>query len=218
MKKEKVRHENYDVKESTYEIFKNGKKLSLSSIKRVMKSGVGMIPRNRKERSIIKDMNILNNVSMAHFNAKHKKLLISKKEEIERFKRNQEVTNIKVDSPTDLITSLSGGNQQKVIFSRWFELNSDIYILDNPTQGIDVGAKFEIYNLIQELSKQGKSIIIFTSEFPEIYKVSHRCIVMYRGEINKILNHDELNEVDVMYYSTGANRKESSDDRQKPKA
>ena len=107
-----------------------------------------------------------------------------------------------------MIPSLSGGNQKKLIFARWFELNSDIYILDNPTQGIDVGAKGEIYELIAELSKQGKSVIVFSSEFPEIAKISHRCIVMYRGKINRIFNHDELNEVDVMYYSTGANEKE----------
>ncbi|MGD9761070.1 MAG: sugar ABC transporter ATP-binding protein, partial [Candidatus Izemoplasmatales bacterium] len=101
------------------------------------------------------------------------------------------------------------GNQQKVIFARWFELDSDVYLLDNPTQGIDVGAKFEIYKLINYLAEQGKSIIVFSSEFPEIYKISHRCIIMYRGEINKVMNHDELNEVDMMFYSTGSNRKES---------
>ncbi|QLY39554.1 sugar ABC transporter ATP-binding protein [Hujiaoplasma nucleasis] len=190
-------------------ILKNGIELPIQSIKKMMRSGVGMIPRDRKERSIIKDMNILNNVSMAHFNSDHKSLLISDKEEIDRFKKNQEITNIKVGSPKDSITSLSGGNQQKVIFARWFELDSDVYILDNPTQGIDVGAKFEIYKLIDELSKKGKAIIVFSSEFPEIYKIAHRCIVMYKGSINKILNHDELTERDVMYYSTGSNRKES---------
>ena len=195
-------------KVSSGKVLKNGKQLNLSSIKSVMKSGVGMIPRNRKERSIIKDMNILNNVSIAHFTSQHKKILIKNKEEIERFEKNQKVTNIKVGSPKDPITSLSGGNQQKVIFARWFELDSDVYLLDNPTQGIDVGAKFEIYKLINYLAEQGKSIIVFSSEFPEIYKVCHRCIVMYRGEINKIFKHDELNEVDMMFYSTGSNRKE----------
>jgi len=193
-------------------IIKDGKTLPLSSIRRVMKSGVGMIPRNRKERSIIKDMNIMNNVSMAHFNAKHKKPIISYSEELERFRVNQKVTNIKVGSPKDPITSLSGGNQQKVIFARWFELNSDVYILDNPTQGIDVGAKFEIYKLINDLTNKGKSVIIFTSEFPEIYKTSNRCIVMYKGEINKIIPHNQLSERDVMYYSTGSNRKENEDE------
>jgi len=194
---------------SSGEIHLNGKKLNLSSITKVMKSGVSMVPRNRKERSIIPDLTILDNVSIAHFTSQHKKILISEKEELTRFEKNQKTTNIKVGSPKDYITSLSGGNQQKVIFARWFELDSQVYILDNPTQGIDVGAKFEVYQLILSLARQGKSIIVFSSEFPEIYKIAHKCIVMYKGEINRIINHDELNEVDVMYYSTGSNKKES---------
>ncbi|MBN2299596.1 MAG: sugar ABC transporter ATP-binding protein [Acholeplasmataceae bacterium] len=195
------------------EIYLRDKKLPLSSIKQIMKSGVSMIPRNRKERSIIKDMTILDNLSMAHFTSKHPNPIISEKEEKERFSKNQKSTNIRSGSPYDLITSLSGGNQQKVIFARWFELNSEIYIMDNPTQGIDVGAKFEIYDLIRDLAKQGKSILVFSSEFPEIYQIANRCIIMYKGEINKILPHEELNEVDVMYYSTGSNKKEFNDEK-----
>ena len=170
-----------------------------------MRAGIGMVQRNRKERSIIKDFSILDNVSIANFVKGHKKLLISRKEETARFDRLQKITNIKYGNVDSYITSLSGGNQQKVILARWLELNSDVYILDNPTQGIDVGAKFEIYKLINELSLQGKSIVFFSSEFPEIYKVADRCLIMYKGIINAELSHDELNEVKVMYYSTGAN-------------
>lgn len=183
----------------------HGKELKLHSIRQVMKAGIGMIPRNRKERSIIKDLSILNNLSIAYFISKHNKVFISRKEELERFRRNQKITDIKVDDPDNYITSLSGGNQQKVIVSRWLELDSDVYIMDNPTQGIDVGAKFEIYKLINELARRGKSLIIFSAEFPEIYKIADRCIVMYKGHINAQLNRDELNEVNVMYYATGSN-------------
>ena len=183
-----------------------GKPLALGNIQQVMKAGVGMVPRNRKERSIIKDMSIVNNMSIAYFIAKHKKFFISNKEEAERFKRNQKITDIHTGDMNDYITSMSGGNQQKVIVSRWLELNSDIYILDNPTQGIDVGAKFEIYKLIGELAKQGKSLIIFSSEFPEIYKISNRCLVMYEGHINAELDRENLTEVNVMYHATGANK------------
>jgi ribose transport system ATP-binding protein len=84
-----------------------------------------------------------------------------------------------------------------------------VYILDNPTQGIDVGAKFEIYQLITKLAEQGKSIIVFSSEFPEIHKIADRCLVMYKGEINKEFSREDLNEVDVMYYATGSNKKVS---------
>ena len=190
----------------------HGKEIKKQSITSMIKAGFSMVPRDRKERSIIQDMSIGNNLSMAHFQFGDKKIFISSDREKNRFAKNKELFSIKASTPKALITSLSGGNQQKVIFARWFELNSDIYILDNPTQGIDVGAKGEIYELIAELSKQGRSVIVFSSEFPEIAKISHRCAVMYRGEINRIFHHDELNEVDVMYYSTGANKKESNYD------
>lgn len=186
-------------------VFLNNRPLPLNSIQKVIKSGVGMVPRNRKERSIIKDMNILDNLSMAYFIAKHKKLFINNKEEYNRFEKNKAITNIKVGDPENLITSLSGGNQQKVILSRWLELDSDVYILDNPTQGIDVGAKFEIYNLINELALHGKSIIVISSEFPEIYKTADRCLVMYKGQINAELDRENLTDVNVMYYATGSN-------------
>ncbi len=182
------------------------KKLNLGNIRDVMRAGVGMVPRNRKERSIIKDLNILNNLSIAYFIGKHKRFFINRKEELERFERAQKVTDIRVGNPEDYITSLSGGNQQKVIVSRWLELNSEIYILDNPTQGIDVGAKFEIYKLINELARNGKSLIIFSQEFPEIYKIADRCLVMYEGHINAELDRDQLTEVNVMYYATGSNK------------
>jgi len=187
------------------QVMLDGTALNLHNIRQVMRAGVGMVPRNRKERSIIKDLSILNNVSVAYFVTKHSKFFISNKEEHERFRRNQKVTDIKVSNPDDYITSLSGGNQQKVIVSRWLELDSEIYILDNPTQGIDVGAKFEIYKLINELAKRGKSLIIFSAEFPEIYKIADRCLVMYKGHVNAELNRDDLTEVKVMYYATGSN-------------
>lgn len=122
-----------------------------------------MVPRNRKERSILPDMNILDNLSISYFVLGHQKVLINKREEQERFQRNQAITGIKVGDTEDYITALSGGNQQKVILSRWLEVDSDVYILDNPTQGIDVGAKFEIYKIIRELARQGKSIIVFST-------------------------------------------------------
>lgn len=181
------------------------KELNLSNIKSVMQQGIGMVPRNRKERSIIKDMSIKDNLSMAYFTVAHRKLFVDRNEELDRFSKNQRITGIKVGNPDDLVTSLSGGNQQKVIVARWLEIDAEVYILDNPTQGIDVGAKFEIYKLIKKLAKQGKSIIIFSAEFPEIHKVANRCLVMYKGKINAELSGDKLSEMNVMYYATGSN-------------
>ena len=196
-------------KVSSGKIKLNGNEIQEASIVQVMKSGVSMVPRNRKERSILKDLSIKDNLSMAYFTSKHKNVYVSDKEERLRFEENKRVTNIKAADPDHLITSLSGGNQQKVIFSRWFGLDSDVYILDNPTQGIDVGAKFEIYQLITRLAEQGKSVIVFSSEYPEIHRIADRCLVMYKGEINKVFTREELNEIDVMYYATGSNKKVS---------
>jgi len=187
-------------------LFEN-KKITAKSIKGFIDIGIGMVPRNRKERSIIKDLSILDNLSISTFVSRHKNPMISKKVEYDRFLKNKKITNIKTDTPTNLITSLSGGNQQKVIISRWIELETPILILDNPTQGIDIGAKAEIYNLINQLAREGKSIIVFSSEFPEIYKIADRCLVMYKGEITAELNRENLTEVNVMYYATGGVQK-----------
>ena len=88
---------------------------------------------------------------------------------------------------------------------KWLETSADVLLLDNPTQGIDVGTKFEIYRLILELAKSGKAVIVFSAEFPEIHKVADSCIVLYKGRENARLQRGDLTEKNVMYYSTGAN-------------
>ena len=180
--------------------------VSGKSIRKVMKSGVGMIPKNRKERGIIPDLSIERNSSSAYFTAIHDKLFISRKEERERFESARERLDIKIGSPDDMITSLSGGNQQKVILGKWLEIDADVYIMDNPTQGIDVGAKFAIYDLINRIAKRGKGIIVFTNEYPEMMQVADRVLVMYKGRIVKDLGRDEMTESLVMAYSTGSMR------------
>ena len=112
--------------------------------------------------------------------------------------------NIKAQNSADAITSLSGGNQQKVFLARWLNTEAEILLLDNPTQGIDVGAKAEIYKLILELAESGKTILINTLEIPELQKVADRCAVFYDGELVKMLKHKEINEETVMMYSTNA--------------
>ena len=186
------------------EVTLHGERLT-GSIRRRMKKGFGMVPRNRKERGIHNDLSILDNASMGYFNALMTRPLISMKQELARYAREKEALSIKADRPGNVITSLSGGNQQKVILARWLEAGADVLLFDNPTQGIDVGTKFEIYHLLIDLARQGKSIMIFSSEFPEIRKVADRCIILYGGRINRIMTRAEMNEEDMMYYSTGSN-------------
>jgi ribose transport system ATP-binding protein len=117
---------------------------------------------------------------------------------------NRKRLEIKTAADTDPITSLSGGNQQKVILSKWLEIDADLYIMDNPTQGIDVGSKYSIYKLVNNMAKDGKAVLLFSTEFPEILQVADRCIVMYRGKINVILERKDINEGTIMAHSTGA--------------
>ena len=112
--------------------------------------------------------------------------------------------NNKAKSFEDLSTFIRCGNKKKVFLARWLNTDAKILLLDNPTQGIDVGAKAEIYKLILELAKQGKTILINTLEIPEIQKVADYCAVFYNGEIIKILEHQEIDEMTVMMYSTNA--------------
>ena len=116
----------------------------------------------------------------------------------------KEMLNIKAESHEDLIVSLSGGNQQKVILARWLNTEAEILLLDNPTQGIDVGAKTEIYKLIQELAKAGKTVIVNTLEIPEIQKVADRCVVFYHGGVQAVLERSEITEERVMLLATNA--------------
>jgi ribose transport system ATP-binding protein len=188
------------------QIMINGKAIKTgNNIRGSLNCGVIMVPRMRKERGIHNHLSIRDNVSMGYLNTKFKSLLIKNKTENERFLRQKKALSIKTDQPRNPITSLSGGNQQKVIIGRWLETEAKVILFDNPTQGIDVGTKFEIYHLILNLAREGKAIIIFSQEFPEIFKVADSCIVLYKGEVNAVLGRDELTEKNVMYYSTGAN-------------
>lgn len=174
------------------------------SIRSIMKKGLALVPRSRKERGILNDLSICDNTMMAYYNIKQKSPFISQKMIRARYKRQAESLNIKAGNPKNPITSLSGGNQQKVILGRWLEAGADIYLLDNPTQGIDVGTKFELYKMILALAQQGKAILMFSNEFPEIYEVADSCVVLYKGTVSAVLSRQEMSEGKIMYYSTGA--------------
>ena len=124
--------------------------------------------------------------------------------EEKKFEKFKQLLNIKAQNSRDLVTSLSGGSQQKVFLARWLNTDAQILLLDNPTQGIDVGAKAEIYKLILEMAKNGKTILVNTLEIPEIQKVADYCAIFYNGKIIKILDHQDIEEQTVMLYSTNS--------------
>ncbi len=181
----------------------NGKKIR-GGIRRFMKEKVSMLPANRKENSVIPSLSIMENFVTAEHVVSKKHQFIDFKGDEERYFYQKNMLNIKAGAHSENISSLSGGNQQKVFFARWLNTGAEILLFDNPTQGVDVGAKSEIYRLILEFAKEGKTVIINTLEVPEIQKTADRCCVFYDGEIVKILEHNEVNEEIVMAYSTGA--------------
>lgn len=181
-------------------------KPAVGSISGMMKNKVAMIASNRKENSIFPDLQLLENNYVSEHTLSFHKQRIEKKKEVARYQALSKKLNIKANSMKDLIISLSGGNQQKVILARWLNTDADIFLLDNPTQGIDVGAKSEIYKLIVELSEQGKTIIMNTLEIPEAQKISDRCAVFYHSNLQIILDREDINEENVMFYATNANK------------
>ena len=185
----------------------HGKDCKIRSIQGAMKAGIAMLASNRKENSVIPDMSFLENMYLSEqvLSARHPFISIGK--ERKRYERYKEMLSVKAEDPDDPITSLSGGNQQKVFLARWLNTEADILLLDNPTQGIDVGAKAEIYKLILKLADTGKTILINTLEIPELAKVADYCAVFYEGTVIKVLKHEEIDEKTVMLYSTNAAQK-----------
>ena len=181
-----------------------GKKLHGGSIHEAMGAGLAMLPADRKENSVIPDMSLLENMYLSEHVLSARSFAINTKRENERFEKYGKLLNIKANSSADNINSLSGGNQQKVFLARWLNTDAQVLLLDNPTQGIDVGAKSEIYHLILDLARKGKTVIINTLEIPELREVADVCYVLYEGRVVKELTHDEINEQTVMLYSTNS--------------
>ncbi|HZG16648.1 MAG TPA: sugar ABC transporter ATP-binding protein [Candidatus Bathyarchaeia archaeon] len=191
-------------KKETGTICIHGKEAHIRHPKQALAKGVGLVPKNRKENAIIKDLSILENFSLPSLGKLLRAGMIQEKLELKRYLAHKKQINIKANDPSLPITSLSGGNQQKVILAKWLEADADIIILDNPTQGVDVGAKSEIYQLIMALAGEGKSFIVLSSEIPEILKLCDRVIVMYQGEMTACLDREEATEGRIMMYATGA--------------
>lgn len=188
----------------TGQVYLEGKPIKMHHTTQALVLGIGYLPRNRKENGIIKDMNILENGSIVTWP------LISKFGFINHLLQNKtfdaQVTDlrIKMERKDDPITSLSGGNQQKVVLAKWLSTQPKLLVLDNPTQGVDVGAKEEIYDIILNLADKGVAIIVLSSEAQEVTRVCDRALVMYHGAIQGELAGKAMNEHNIMRLATGA--------------
>jgi ABC-type sugar transport system ATPase subunit len=165
------------------EILLNGRPVRIKSPKEAIKHGIGLIPEDRKRHGVLQGLSVKINVTFACLP------VLSKRQWIESGKENgiirEQITNLQIKTPSEsqTVKNLSGGNQQKIVLAKWLATKCDVLIFDEPTRGIDVGAKQEIYKLMHSLAEQGKSIIMISSEMPELLGMSDRIIVMHEGRI-----------------------------------
>jgi len=163
-------------------LYKNGKKLKINSPTDAINNNIGLVPEDRKLLGLITKLNVRDNLTLAKLRDMSW-ILPSRDKEISMTADYIKRLSIVTHGQTQLVERLSGGNQQKIVISKWLAMNLDVLILDEPTRGIDVGAKAEIYNVMRQLAREGMSIIMISSDLPEILKVSHRVLVMHDGEI-----------------------------------
>ena len=188
----------------TGKIYFEGQLIKIQNPTQALSLGIGYLPRNRKENGIIKDMNTLENGTIVIWPKNARFGFIDFDYQNQLFDTQVNNLRIKMGDKTDPITSLSGGNQQKIVLAKWLNIQPKLLILDNPTQGIDVGAKEEIYDIIHDLADQGVAIIVLFSEAQEVVRVCDRAIVMYHGELNGELTGTTMDEHNIMRLATGA--------------
>jgi ribose transport system ATP-binding protein len=185
------------------EIRVRGKPVKMTSCEQAHQLGISYVPRNRKENGIIKDLSISGNMSLSILKRLRNWFFLSGKKEAAFTDKYVNELQIKAHNLKNLITSLSGGNQQKIVLAKALGSNPDLIVMDNPTQGVDVGAKLEIYNIIMRLAKRGVSFVILSSEAQEILMLCDRCYVMFDGQIRAEFDRSQTNEEKIMLVAMG---------------
>ena len=184
------------------DIYVNGEKVDIKSPKDAVRHGIGYLSEDRKRFGIIVDKSVAENSTMATLDEYMKGLFIDKKKENDVAQKYVDILKTKTPGVDQLVVNLSGGNQQKVVIAKWLVRNCDILIFDEPTRGIDVGAKSEIYHLMNELVAEGKSIIMVSSEMTEILRMSDRIVIMCEGRKTGELGIEEATQERIMHAAT----------------
>ncbi len=187
------------------EIYINGKETRIRNTVEAINNGIGYLPEDRKEQGLFLSMSIAENIISGKLESICTNGMIHPKKINIVADEYKKKLNIATPSVEKKVGELSGGNQQKVVFSKWLLVNSNILIIDEPTRGIDVGAKSEIYKIIRELSASGTSIVVISSDLPEVLAISDRIVVMYNGALMGELNREEATEEKVMQLASGFN-------------
>jgi ribose transport system ATP-binding protein len=180
----------------------NGKTIRAASPQRMIGEGLVLVPEDRKSQSLFMGLPIRSNITIAILQRLTRYGLIDRREERETIEHAQRNLSIAMASGGQEVQYLSGGNQQKVVLARWLETSPQVMIFDEPTRGIDVGAKFEIYGLIRALTKRGVGVLMISSELPEILGMSDRILVMHNGQMAGELSKDEATEERIVELAT----------------
>ncbi len=187
----------------TGEIFVEGQKVSINSPAEAIKHGIGFVTEDRKRFGLVLHQTILNNMTLAALDSISGRFLTSENAETARGQRAMVDLRVKANSLATIAGTLSGGNQQKVVLAKWLLTNPRVLFLDEPTRGIDVGAKQEIYALINNLARKGLAIILVSSELPEVLGLSDRVLVLHDGRITGEFTRAEANPEKIMACATG---------------
>jgi len=179
----------------------NGKEIRLNSIRNSVRSGIGFVSEDRKTDGLLQNMSILKNMGLAKLAASNKFLLNMNEEKADCSDMVKQL-GIKISDESLAVKGLSGGNQQKVLLAKWILLNPKVLIVDEPTRGVDIGAKADIYVILKALAQKGMAILVVSSEIPEILGVCDTIYIMREGKITGILDSNEAEEEKIGYYST----------------
>lgn len=181
----------------------NGEKKDCSTPIKALAAGIGFISDDRKQEGLVLIRNVKENISLSALKKLTKGIQLDKKLEKQRVNAQVKQLNIKISSILQNVGNLSGGNQQKVVFAKMLEANPTICIFDEPTRGVDVGAKAEIYTIMDELTKDGKSIILISSDLPELIGMSDRILIMREGRVVMEVSKAEMNQEIILAHASG---------------
>ncbi len=182
-------------------VYFDNKLMNFNSAKEAIEHGFALITEERKANGLFLKCDLTFNTTIANLPSYMSKVALSDNKMVQATNKEIKTMRTKCMGPDDMITSLSGGNQQKVIFGKWLERSPNVFMMDEPTRGIDVGAKYEIYELIIKMAKQGKTIIVVSSEMPEILGITNRIGVMSNGRLAGIVNTKDTNQEELLRLS-----------------
>jgi len=184
-------------------VFVHGRELPLGDVNAALDAGIGLLPEDRKRLGLVLSMNCRENTSLATLPMLTRLGFIRRR--AERTLAHKYADRLRVKSPSieATISGLSGGNQQKVALAKWLARECDVLIVDEPTRGVDVGAKAEIHNLLDELACQGLALLVISSELPEVMNLSRRLLVLREGRVNGELQRDAFNQATILRLMAG---------------